>query len=418
VAEEDLGAAGGPDDSAGEPWWARPPLIRQISIRNYRSIGQCSVKLAPFTLVVGPNGSGKSNFLDALRFVGDALAYGVDHALRDRGGIRDVRRRSFGPRGHPTTVEIGLHVALSQGVSAEYAFAIGAEPRGGFRIAREACQVRRDGRSTAYAVRDGLLRDASGLPAGLPEPSPSRLWLSSISGVSPFAELHEALSSMAFYDLQPERIRDLQNPDPGERLARDGGNLAAVVQRLSRQDRAVWERILDYLRAMVPGLREVRHATLGPKETLEFIQTDGGGDALRFFAASVSHGTLRALGVLVAAFQTGRPGAEVPLVGVEEPEVAIHPGAAEVLADALLEASRRRQILATTHSPDLLDHEDIEPSQILVAEMRQGRTVVEPLPPRSVELIRKRLYTAGELLRQGALQLPEETHAQTPGDDA
>jgi predicted ATPase len=71
-----------------------PTLIRQVALKNYKSIARCDVRLGPLMFLVGPNGSGKSNFLDALRFVSDALNTSLDHALRDRGGIQEVRRRS------------------------------------------------------------------------------------------------------------------------------------------------------------------------------------------------------------------------------------------------------------------------------------------------------------------------------------
>ena len=61
---------------------------------------------------------------------------------------------------------------------------------------------------------------------------------------------------------------------------------------------------------------------------------------------------------LVALFQSTnwqRP--KVPLVGVEEPEIALHPAAALVLLEAIREASRTTQILVTSHSPELLDDE-------------------------------------------------------------
>ena len=77
----------------------------------------------PLTFLVGRNGSGKSNFLDALRFVADALNYiELDHAIRDRGGINDVRRRS---RGHPNHFSIRLEFALPEGFTGHYAFRIG-----------------------------------------------------------------------------------------------------------------------------------------------------------------------------------------------------------------------------------------------------------------------------------------------------
>ena len=64
-----------------------PTLITRVVLKNYKSIARCDVRLRPLMFLVGPNGSGKSNFLDALRFVSDALNTSLDHALRDRGGI-------------------------------------------------------------------------------------------------------------------------------------------------------------------------------------------------------------------------------------------------------------------------------------------------------------------------------------------
>lgn len=72
----------------------KPPVIRRVTIRNYKSIAACQIELARLMFLVGPNGSGKSNFFDALRFVADALRSSLDHALRDRGTIKEVRRRS------------------------------------------------------------------------------------------------------------------------------------------------------------------------------------------------------------------------------------------------------------------------------------------------------------------------------------
>ena len=62
-------------------------FITRVSLRNYKSIAACDVQLQPLTFLVGRNGAGKSNFLDALRFVADALNSSLDHAIRARGGI-------------------------------------------------------------------------------------------------------------------------------------------------------------------------------------------------------------------------------------------------------------------------------------------------------------------------------------------
>ena len=73
--------------------------ITRVRLRHYRSIAACDVDLGPIALLVGANGSGKSSFLDSLRLVSDSLQTTLDHALRDRGGIAEVRRRATG---HPT----------------------------------------------------------------------------------------------------------------------------------------------------------------------------------------------------------------------------------------------------------------------------------------------------------------------------
>ena len=70
------------------------PFLTRVVIENYKSISACDVRLGPLTFLVGPNGAGKSNFLDALRFVSDALETSFDHALSERGGLYWVRHRS------------------------------------------------------------------------------------------------------------------------------------------------------------------------------------------------------------------------------------------------------------------------------------------------------------------------------------
>ena len=85
------------------------PFITRVILRNYKSIGSCSVDLSPLTYLVGPNGAGKSNFMDALHFVRDALANSLDSALNERGGINEVRRRSGG---HPTHFALRIDFVL------------------------------------------------------------------------------------------------------------------------------------------------------------------------------------------------------------------------------------------------------------------------------------------------------------------
>jgi predicted ATPase len=105
------------------------------------------------------------------------------------------------------------------------------------------------------------------------------------------------------------------------------------------------------------------------------------------------------LGILVALFQHPAGDRPIPLVAIEEPEMALHPAAAGLLLDSLREAANSRQVLVTSHSPDLLDRWDIEADSILAVSSEEGKTLIGPLNQASRAIMRKRLRTAGDLLR-------------------
>ena len=351
--------------------------------------------------LVGPNGAGKSNFLDSLRFVADALNSSLDHAIRDRGGINDVRRRSGG---HPNHFSIRLNFTLPEGSTGYYTFRIGSRPRGGYEVQKEECRLWRGQLLTQdeyFLVQNGKVTETSVEVA--PAAVTDRLYLVNASGLPEFRPVYDALSRMGFYSLNLDKIRDLQAPDPGDLLIRDGSNLTSVLARLSDP---VKRRIEEYLATVVPGVHRVKVKKFGPKETLEFRQDVAGAKhPWRFLANNMSDGTLRALGILVALFQEHHdPKKRVLLVEIEEPESALHPAAAGVLLDALREAADKTQIIITSHSPDLLDDKDLNPESILAVEARDGTTIIAGVDEAGKSALHDRLYTTGELLRLNQLQ--------------
>ena len=376
-------------------------FIKRVILKNYKSIAACDVQLQPLTFLVGRNGSGKSNFLDALRFVADALNYSLEHAIRDRGGINNVRRRS---RGHPNHFSIRLEFTLPNGSTGHYAFRIGTRSPGGYEVQTEECRLYCKELFTPevyFRVDSGEVKDTSLEVA--PAAAPDRLYLVNASGLPEFRSIYDMISRMGFYNLNPDKIRELQDPDPREVLTRDGGNLTSIFSRLSP---AVKENIEEYLAAVVPGIHKVNVKELGHKDTLEFRQ-DVAGDkhTWRFLAKNMSDGTLRVLGILVALFQGDQDAQKrVPLVGIEEPEIALHPGAVAVLLDGLRDAAHRTQVIVTTHSPDLLDDKHIEVDSILAVEAHEGNTIIAPVDAAGKSIIRDRLCTVGEYLRLDQFQ--------------
>ena len=153
--------------------------------------------------------------------------------------------------------------------------------------------------------------------------------LVALSGQPVFRPVFDALSGIEVYNLNPLEISALQPPDPGELLRRDGSNAASVLQNLDERARA---RVNDYLSRIVPGVHSAEPKTFGKQETMEFRQVvQGQQHPWNFLAASMSDGTLRALGILLAIHQRHATpdGLRPPsLIGLEEPETALHPAAA------------------------------------------------------------------------------------------
>jgi predicted ATPase len=146
---------------------------------------------------------------------------------------------------------------------------------------------------------------------------------------------------------------------------------------------------------------------------MEFRQNvKGQKDPWRFLASSMSDGTLRAFGVLLATLQSADKGPL--LLGLEEPETAVHPAAAHVLLEALRVAADRRQVLVTSHSPDLLDDPDLDESSLLTVQSFDGITRIGPIDETSRDMLRRSLFTPGELLRQNQIEMSPEAKANPP----
>jgi predicted ATPase len=370
-------------------------FLTRVVLRNYKSISTCDVQLGPLTYLVGANGAGKSNFLDALHLVRDALTGSLENALNERGGLPEVRRRSSG---HPTHFGIRLEFRLHNGQSGHYAFNVGALPGRGCEVLKEECALRGIGKGPFFQLDHGKLKASS--ETTFPVVASDRLALVSASGLSVFRPVYDALTSMGFYNLNPKLIRELQKPQDGRLLRPAGENIASVIGHLERIVPPDSMRIIaEYLQNVVPMVHGVGRKSIGPMETLEFRQDMAGAKyPWHFLAQNMSDGTLRALGVLTALFQ-GNADYSPSLIGIEEPETALHPAASAILREALQLASEKTQVIVTSHSPDLLDDRSLSSNTLLAVVANAGETRIAQMDEASRSAMRDHLFTAGELLR-------------------
>ena len=373
------------------------PFIHRITLRNYKSIAACRVDLPRLGFLVGRNGAGKSNFLDSISFVAEALLGSLGSAIdEDRDGIDSVLRRTGSDLG-PMAIRIDF--TLSENASGHFGFEVGRMSDDRFEVLHEECMVSKEGEEHFYYIRSGTVINAS--RPHFPSVLPDRLCLVAAGGFPEFRAVFDLLVRMAVYNPNPETMNRAQH-GVGGILQRSVKNLAQTLRNLDPKFRS---EINDFLSTALNTRTSVETGKNGDMDTISFLQAVTGDSELHSFSpASMSDGTMRALCILAVIFQTSHKGLPLHwLVGLEEPETALHPAIASSLLALLRQASYFNQILITSHSSDLLDNEDIPPESIFAVDCLDGVTRIAGIDPASRKAILEKRFTPGELLRQNQL---------------
>lgn len=376
-------------------------MLNSLRLQHFKSFIDEEIALAPLTMLVGANASGKSNLLDALRFLhGVGLGMSLNDILRGRweggrqiwpgirGGIADAATKGENmftihsgwelerdlidyAIGCETTPHVQLaEEKLWSAVVEPYVFDTHADALGsaGGRDAgsiRVALKRKGKGRSTVqvHSAHRSLLDQITMKPDVNPEVERVR------------EDLRTALRSALFLDISPASMRDYV-PRQTDVLGNEGQNVSAVAWKIC-QDEDQKQDLIDWLTELcAPEL-----------EDIDFVETELGdvmlvfveGDGRRIPARSLSDGTLRFLGELMAL----RTAPEGSLLLMEEIENGLHPTRAHLLVDALESATRTRnvQVIATTHSPLIL--------QALAPETLADAVVMARIPGRPGTIMRR-----------------------------
>ena len=222
----------------------------------------------------------------------------------------------------------------------------------------------------------------------------------------PYGRLADLIKLFQNHSFNPDVLRVPQSPAPYQPLDFNGSNLSSVLETTQAIDAGSVVKIGRYLNSIVPQILFSGADRVAGYQILSFRSPIGSElNDPDFNASSMSDGTLRALAALTAVFQNVHEDQDLSLVAIEEPETALHPAAMRALVSAFDAATMRTQILLTTHSPDLLDAEEIKPENVRIVQMIDGQTVIGPIDEASVEIVRRNLDTLGGLERNDSLHI-------------
>src|SRR5580693_4427015 len=377
---------------------ALPLLFEQITLENLFSFKKTTVQLRGLNVLIGANAVGKSNLVEAIGLL-HAAPTDLSTAIRRLGGVRVVCSLA-GPNYSPISA---IECSGMCGEALRYRLEFSEEARG-FVILKErlggAHLSAGDGNGMPYFERIGgnVRFGAESSPVPLTQ-SVFQVYKSP-ADATPITRVGRELESIRIYrefrttgDSQARVGAGVSSPPAWNKFLHDGGdNLALVL--LDMDFKSVSSRIRAYLQRFCDRFTDLK-VRLDGSIAKTYIEETGLLEPL--VSWRLSDGTLKFLCLLAVFLDPD----VAPLICIEEPEVGLHPDAIQIIAEALVEASERTQLIVTTHSEALIDALSEHPEHVLVAERDfENGTQFKRLNEKQLSSWLER-YTLGALWRKG-----------------
>lgn len=334
-----------------------------IHLENWRNFAEAEVDLQRRAFLVGPNASGKSNFLDAFRFLQDIVSVGggFQKAVLKRDGVSSLR--ALAARRYSDIV-VRVRLGDEEDASAwEYELRFTQDNLRRPLIRQE--RVARQGSTLLVRPDTEDEKDRERL---------TQTYLEQVYANQEFREVANFFSSVRYLHIVPQLVRE---PDRSVGKTSDpfGGDfLEQLASTPEKTKNARLRRIQDALKVAVPQLKELElwrdtRGTPHLRGKYEHWRPQGAWQT----EAQFSDGTLRLLGLLWVALDGSGP------LLLEEPEMSLHPEVVRLIPQMFARIQRRsgRQVLISTHSPELLQDGGIGLDEVLLLQPRQEGTSVQ-----------------------------------------
>jgi predicted ATPase len=385
-------------------------FIKSIRIRNLLSFGPESeeIELRPLNVLIGPNGSGKSNFIEAISVL-QAAPRDISFPMSEGGGAKEWMWKGVKSEIKPSIDTVFFNPFDIDRITVRHRISLGVE-FDRLIIENEVVSPESplDDIDFFFKYSDGIVKTrpnkhglvSLGQIANRIQFNKSQSVFSQFRDPSSYLEITDlsySLESIKIFRTYSTGINSViripQKTDlPVDFLWESLSNFALLVNDL-KNNRDTKNIFFDKMRLFYPRFEDFRPIISGGIIQL-LVYESGLKDPIP--AARLSDGTLRYLCLLLILCHPSPP----PLICIEEPEIGLHPDILPTIAELLVEASKRTQLIVTTHSDILVSALSEQPESILVCEHDERGTSMRRLDQEKLHDWLKK-YSLGDLWLSG-----------------
>ena len=332
-------------------------MLDSIRLQNFKTHRDTEIKLGRLTVLVGPNGAGKSSVLQAIELLREPTKRSAYKSIARPGeiiGDCEIQIAGHYANGNPWSL-------TSRGAS------MGSWVRNPPALdATQASATQIDGNHANESPFGAIIGS----------------WRPVLDATQ--ASQKELDTSLRAVMLTPDpetMAAPIRITDVSPQLHRSGWGLADVVATMRDNDEDSFQALQAALRAVVPQVERIKvQRQLITEDSSKYVaygllfDVAGRKDIP---ASAMSGGTLLALAILALLHSPQRP----RILLLDDIDHGLHPKAQWDLLKQLrrlLDQFPDLQIVATSHSPDLVD--ELDPSEVVVLALREdGTSAAKPL---------------------------------------
>ena len=414
--------------------------IKKIRVKNYKSFRDIDVNLGKFNILIGANASGKSNFVEVFRFLRDIVSSGLENAVSLQGGIEYLRNVNVN-----NSQDISLYIESDYPMNAlkktkkgligikiyetQYSMTLTYKKKGlDFSVIEDVLKHKCD-LFQMEEKKKGELEEKEKIGSGTivysnengkitVEVKPKKFLLKEDDVFPPFLKditigstqsllefpflfpptMEANFSETSIYDFDP-KIPKKATPITGKaELEEDGANLSIILKNIIKNKDSK-RKLFNLVRDILPYIDDLDVEKFADKSLL-FKLRETYNPKQYLPASLISDGTVNITALLIALYFEKKK-----LTIIEEPERRIHPHILSKLIQMMRDASKKKQIIITTHNPEIVKHTKLD--EILLAARDQDgfSTITRPSDNEQVKIFLQNEMGIEDLYIQNLLEV-------------